>query len=262
MGDLNFEESSYHLKNKTLESDYLLYLNDLSKLKKYTKQQLEGNITVNGHIKKEKNLLITGEIKDLDGLMTFTLKEKDLKINMDNLSAQKVMAMLRYPPIFKASMVGEVNYNLKKREGEITSQLNEVQLLPNNLTNIVKKFNGFDISKEKFDESQFNATIHSENIVFEFNAKNKTTNISLSKAYLNQNKKTINAQYNVAINGKDIGGRIEGSIYDPDISVNSSQYMREKVNSVIDKNSETLKNIGIGEKEQKQVKDFFNSLFQ
>ena len=127
---------------------------------------------------------------------------------------------------------------------------------------MVKSFNGFDISKEKFDKSQFNATIHEQNIVFEFNAQNKTTHIELTKAYLNQAQKTINARYNIKIQGKDIGGMIDGSIHDPDISIDSSQYMREKVNSVIDKNSETLKNIGIGEEEQKQVKDFFNSLFQ
>ena len=262
LGDLNFEKSFYNLKEKILEMDYVLYLHDLSKLKKYTKQNLEGNISIKGHLTKDKKLLVTGETKDLGGSMTFTLKEKNMKVNMKNISAQQVMGMLRYPQIFKASIIGDVNYDLKTKKGIIQSQLIGVQLLPNNLTNIIKKFNGFDISKEKFDKSQFNANIHDKNIIFEFNAQNKTTHIDISKGYLNQSKHTINARYKIAINGRDIGGMIDGNIHDPDISIDSSQYMRKKVNSVIDEHSDTLKTIGIGEKEQKQVKDFFNSLFQ
>jgi hypothetical protein len=261
-GDLIFSNSTHNLNLKKIESDYILYLNDLSKLKKYTKQGLEGNMTIEGHLKKEKDLLITGKTKDLEGVVEFELKEKEIQMNMQGVSAQKVMAMLRYPQIFKAFMIGDLTYNLKEKKGHIQSQLQEVQLLPNTLTNIVKKLNGFDISQEKFNQSQFKANIHAQNIIFEFYAKNDSTNLAISEAYLNNKQKTINARYNIAINGKDIGGMIDGSIHNPDVTIDSSQYIRAKVNKVIDQNSETLKNIGIGEKEQKQVKEFFDSLFK
>jgi len=262
LGNLDFEKGTYNLKNKALNSDYILYLYDLEKLKKFTKQRLKGFLTIEGKIKKEKELLVTGEIKDFDGLISFTLKEKKLQMHMENVSAQKIMAMMRYPQIFQASVVGDLNYNIKQKNGTIKSQLTKVQLLPNNLTNLIKNLNGFDISKERFDESQFNANIYQKNIHFDFNANNKTTKITIYQAKLNQMKKTIDAKYNISINNKDIGGTIKGDIHRPDINIDSSQYIRQKLNRVIDEHSNTLKEIGIGEKEQKKVKDFFDSFFK
>ena len=262
LGDLDFEKSTYNLKEKILESDYLLYLNDLSKLKRYTKQNLEGNISIQGHLKKDNVLIVQGKTNDLDGLLEFKLKENKLFMKMQKVSAQKIMAMLHYPQIFKAFIIGDLTYNIKEKKGQIQSQLDSVQLLPNTLTNIIKKLNGFDISQENFTNSQFNAKIHEQNIIFEFYAKNNNTNLTISEAYLNNKQKTINARYNIAINGKDVGGMIDGSIHNPDVTIDSSQYIRAKVTDVINKNSETLKNIGIGEEEQKKVKDFFDSLFK
>lgn len=262
LGNIDFEDATYHLKNHHLTTDYLLTIDELAKLKPYVKQRLKGNMIIKGKIIKKQNIVVTGRSKNLEGVLDFILEENLLVINMNDISAQKLMQMLVYPQVFKSKVTGNIKYDLKERKGSINSQLKEAQLLPNDLTKLIKKFNGVDLAKERFNESKFNAKIAQEHIAFEFHAKSKTTTIILSDAHLNTKGNTIKANYNVAIENKDVGGKIKGDINNPKISVDSSKYIQRELNSVIDKNSDTLKKIGIGKKEQDKVKSFLHNMFK
>ena len=256
-------KGSYDVSTKELNMLYDVNISDLSKLQPITKQKLHGSMLVNGEVKKKEGLTtITGTTKELEGKLDFQLENKLFTMQMEGVSVEKIMQMLRYPSVFRAYLKGEGEYRLTEKKGELNSTLVEAQLLPNGLIDLIKKVNGRDLSKEKFDESTLTATVEQSRINFDFLAKNSNTLIRVSPARLETDKNYIDAQYKVEIEGKDVGGKIVGDIKEPHISVDSSRFIQNEVNNVIDKNSDKLKEFGIGEKEQKKVKDFFNSLFK
>jgi hypothetical protein len=174
LANIDFKQAKYDLKTKNIESDYLLKIADLSKLEPISKQKLRGSIEIEGTILKEKNLTITGVSKDLEGELSFTLMDKKLHANISNISIEKLIYTIHYPQIFRGKMVGELNYNLSQKKGLFTSKLNQAQLLPNQLTTLIKRIQGPDLTKERYNETTLNAKINREFIDFDFQAKSKT----------------------------------------------------------------------------------------
>ena len=253
---------SYSVSKEELEMAYDINISDLSKLQPITKQKLYGSMFLRGQVKQEGNeTTVTGKTEELDGELEFQLKNNHFTMQMDRLSVEKIMAMLHYPSVFKASVIGEGEYNLVEKKGVLTSTLLDAQLLPNDFIELVKNFNGLDLTKEKFKESNLSATIKKEHIDFNFIAKNSKTLINVSPASIEMNKNLIDAHYTIEVKDKDVGGKIVGNISDPEISIDSSKFIQREVNKAIEKHSDQLKELGIGKEEQKKVKEFFNNLF-
>ena len=253
----------YSISDKKLRMAYDVNISDLSTLQPITKQKLYGSMFLRGEVKlKGKELSITGKTEELDGELKFQVDNEHAKLQMDKLSVEKIMALLHYPSVFKASVIGEGEYNLVEKRGVFVSTLLDAQLLPNDFIELVKNFNGLDLTKEKFKESNLTATIEEERIDFDFIAKNSKTLIKVSPAFIDSSKNYIDAHYSIEVKEKDVGGKIIGDISDPEISIDSSKFIQREVNNAIDKHSDKLKELGIGEKEQKKVKEFFNNLFQ
>jgi hypothetical protein len=253
---------SYDLSSHDLNILYDINISDLTKLQTMTKKKLYGSMLLNGEVKKEKdNTSITGRTEDLEGELNFQFKDSHFSMQMDGLSMEKIMQMLHYPSLVQSTIKGEAEYNLVVKKGQLRSTLIDAKLLPNNFTKLVKNFNGLDLSKEVFKESNLTASIGKEKIDFDFLAKNSKTLIKISPAFIVSAQNTIDAHYIVEVEGKDVGGKIKGNLESPHISIDSSKFIQSELNKVIDQNSDKLKEFGIGEKEQEKVKDFFNKLF-
>ncbi len=253
---------SYSVSNKELEMAYDVNISDLSKLQPITKQKLYGSMFLRGQVKQKGNeTTVTGKTEDLDGELEFQLQNNHFTMQMDRLSVEKIMSMLHYPSVFKASVIGEGEYNLVEKRGVLVSTLLDAQLLPNDFIELVKNFNGLDLTKEKFKESNLSATIEKEHIDFNFIAKNSKTLINVAPASIEMNKNLIDAHYTIEVKDKDVGGKIVGNISNPEISIDSSKFIQREVNRAIEKHSDQLKELGIGKEEQKKVKAFFNNLF-
>jgi hypothetical protein len=253
---------NYSVSEKELRMAYDINVSDLTKLQPITKQKLYGSMLLRGEVNQVgSETTITGKTEELDGELNFQVNNGHFTMQMKELSVEKVMAMLHYPSVFKASVNGEGEYNLTQERGLLTSTLVDAQLLPNDFTELVKNFNGLDLSKETFKESNLTATIKKEHIDFDFVAKNSKTFINVSPAFIDSKKNYIDAHYTIEVENKDVGGKIKGDISSPHISIDSSKFIQREVNRAIDKHSDKLKDLGLGEKEQKKVKEFLNNLF-
>ena len=266
LAHLDFKQANYNLKSKTIQSDYQLKIADLSKLKPINNRKLRGSMEVEGTILKDKNLTITGKSKDLEGELSFTLIDKKLHVIISNISVAKLIYTINYPQIFRGEMVGELNYHLSQKKGLFSSKLHNAQLLPNQLTTLIKRIQGPDLTKERYNETTLNAKINREFINFDFQAKSKTTTLKLHPALINRDNYNIDANYTLDIEDKDIGGTIKGKIDNPKISIDSSKFVEreiiDKVKEYIHIDDSTLKDLGIGEKEQEAVKELFRGFFK
>jgi len=271
MFNLTTHKLQYHLKTASVEAPYSLNIPDLKAFKSLMQQPLSGQIKIRGKMKKDKILRIQGITNSLGGEVIFDLKDDNFQANLKSVSVRRVMNMLNYPESFKGKLFGDINYNLKNKKGNIHTQLKQAQLLPNEMTNIIKNLRGVDLTKERYNQSLLVAKIDNKNIAFDFHAKSKMTKISINKAKLNQEKKTIDAQYTLVIENKDISGEIKGDIYNPKITIDSSKFVQKEIEDKMkefgireeDKQmiKDTIKKIGIGKEEKEMIQNIFKGFF-
>ena len=262
--NLQSSDMEYHLKKSTLLATYILNLPNLSKLNKLAGKKLQGKLDINGKILLDKTLQLTGKTNNLEGVVDFDLKGDSLHANIKDISVQKLMHLLDYPQIFKASLLGKFDYNLATRQGTFTSTLNKAQLLANNLTNLVKQIRGVDLTKERYTQTHFNAKLHKELINFDFNTESKTVHLGIKNGKINKLVDTIDADYKLNIENKDIRGKIKGDISKPKVTIDGSQFIQDAlIDKVKDRiGTKTLEKLGIGEKETDAIKDILGDLFK
>ena len=258
------EDIKYNLKTSILTANYLLNLPKLSKLNKLAGKKLQGKMTIDGEIKADKVFYLTGKTDSLDGVIDFRLQDKQLTSNIKGVSVQKLMYTLSYPQIFKASLVGKFDYNLATQQGALHSQLNKAQLLPNQLTDLVKQIRGIDLTKERYTETYFNAKLNKTLIGFDFNAKSRTVKLAIPSGKINKTSNTINANYKLTIENKDVAGKIKGNISKPKVTIDGSQFIKDRIlDRVKDEiGTERLEELGIGKKETDAIKDILGNLFK
>jgi len=258
------DDMQYHLKTKSLQSTYKLDIPNLSNLNTITGKPLQGELKINGEMNYDKSLEITGLSKSLGGEVDFTLKEEKLNAKFNNVPAENFMQMLSYPQIFQGKLVGDLYYDLPTQKGTLTSKLDKARLLPSSLTEIIKQIRGLDLTKERYNESYFNAHLNKNIIKIDFKAQNKTLLLEIPQGEINKANNQINAKYNINFENKNISGEIKGDLSNPKATIDSAGFLQEKVLDVIKDsiNENQLKNLGIGEKEQNAIKNLLGDLFK
>lgn len=254
----------YNLATKKLNSTYLLDIPNLSKLNALAGKNLNGEVNINGAINYDTTLKVTGNSKSLGGNIDFTLIDKILSSKIDNVSVEKLMTVLSYPLVFKATILGDFYYDLASRQGTLISTLNQAQLIPNNLTKLIKQVQGVDLTKERYNETHFKAILNKNIIDIDFQAKSKKALFAIPSGKINKANNSINAKYKIDIDNKDIEGSLKGNINNPKITLDSSNFIQDKVINVIKENvnEETLKDFGIGQQETEAIKNLLSDLFK
>lgn len=248
---------TYNLNNNQLTSTYILNVPKLSELSPIVGKKIQGKLALTGTVNYDKKLLITGQTKDLGGEINFKLLSEKLNANINNVSVEKLMYVLNYPQTFKAFIVGQLKYNLITKQGIFTSNLNKAQLLSNELTVLIQQLRGVDLTKERYSETKFNAILNNNLIDIHFKAKSKKVVLEIPSGRIDKATNTINANYNINIENKDIRGRIKGNISKPSITMDSSEFLKDRVISVIQDNipEETIKDLGLDQIEPNAIKD-------
>ncbi len=261
---LRLNNAHYNFKKEKLFSNYNLLIPKLSKFNRVVGKNLQGEITIDGEIRLDKELYLKGKTTSLDGIIDFILQNKQFTSNIKDVSVQKLMYILDYPKIFKAYIVGKFDYNLTTQYGALHSQLNKAQLLPNELTDLVKQIRGVDLTKERYTETYFNAKLNKSLIDFDFNTKSRTVQLSIPSGKINKIANSINANYKLTIENKDISGKIKGNISKPKVTIDGSQFIKDRIlDRVKDEiGTERLKDLGIGKKETDAIKNMLENLFK
>ena len=262
LGSLSFNDAQYSLKDKKLHSDYQVNIKE---------PKSNFPLDAKGEVEYHEKLKVKGVTKSLDGEIHFNLIDTILQANLNGVSVTKLMTMLNYPKMFEGQIFGDITYNIKNKQGDINTQLKQAQLLPNKITEFFKMIRGVDLAKERYNHSLFKAKIHGEDIDFNFNAKSKTTNISLKNSHLNQKTKDIDAYYTLIIYNREISGTIKGNIHDPNINIDASKFIKKEIKNTIKKFgigeeekkifNDTMQDMGIGKEEKDMIKGIFKGFF-
>jgi len=177
MANLKVSPLLYDLNSASLYGKYLLALPDLSKLKPLTGKRYRGNMRINGKIEKKKLLHLTGHGKEFGGTIDFTLSGDRFKADASGVTVSKLMTMLDYPQVLEAISKAKVDYSLTRQSGTLHATLDNARLLPSQLTTLLKQFQIIDLTKERYNNSRFDARINKQRIDFTLEAKSKNSTL-------------------------------------------------------------------------------------
>ncbi len=219
-----------------LTGKYKININDLSKLSFLIKREILGKADFNGSFKSYNGMLLaSGKTNIFDTNTTYDYKNGDISINSKDINTLKLSQIFGYPPLFDSNGTMQAYYNPKWKKGVFSIILHNGRMMPNEFSSIVFNLSGFDMTKELYGKSTLNGNIKDNIINFAFDMNSSKSLIKIYNAKLNSKNNIINAKYIVKIGDKDVEGDIEGNIDHPKVKVNSSSYIKNKIEKLIDK---------------------------
>lgn len=253
MANLFVKDANVDLKTMVIKSDYLVNVPDLSKLYDVTQTKMRGNIDINGDIKKDKDLLVNGISKLLDGELKFKLLNDDFSANIKDVEILKALHMMYYPEVFTSKSDLELTYNLAKQKGAVEGNLLNGQFKKNEYSTIINNFAKFDLTKEVYEKVILKSDINKNIIKSTINMKSNLTKIDVDPSTLDTQKSTIDALVKTDIKGLAFDTKITGNMSSPKVKVDTSKLLssgvKQKAKEAIEKK--------IGDKAGSFFKSFF-----
>ena len=128
---INAQKTVYDINKKTLQSDFSVDIQDLSKLEAIIHQKLKGSLAANGEFKfeDEKIEFLNADIKGFGGNILANLKDSKLNAKLNNLELSNLIALANMPAFANGKINGDVKiddiYNTSKITGGATIAVND-----------------------------------------------------------------------------------------------------------------------------------------
>ncbi len=265
IGNLTSQNSVYTFTDDSFNSDYLLNIPALEKLKDILNMSLKGNIDINGDItNKEDSLLLTGKANTLGGTFDFDLKNDKLNANLKDIDVQELSAMLDYSKIFNSKANFTLDYDLLLKKGELVGKLINGHFLSNNFSLLLNQLGKFDLNKEVYETLDINSQIDNRILTSDVIMKSANTQIDIQDSILDLEQKLIDAKINAIVKDKKFIIDVKGETSNPKISLNAKDLLKEKIDKQLEKKRNKIEeklNKALGTKaEDEKAKEIINNL--
>ena len=260
LADLFLKEGKFYTKSKKMETHYTLNVPKLSKLEQIIGKKLRGTVKSTGIATFDKEMKITGNSTSFGGDIRYDLQASKLNAKITSVRLTNILHTLIAPKIFEGMIFGDATYDLTTKKGNIDTKIETVKLLPNQVTDILKNYANINLTKERYNQTTFTADLNDNLITFDFDAKSKKSYIVVNEGTVQKDKNTMDAKFDIKVDGKDFSGTLKGDITKPKVKLDSSKYLKQKVskeiNKFIDKKisdktkqkiTDKLKKFGLGE---------------
>jgi hypothetical protein len=234
IANLDIKSVKYYMKDSSFTSDFITIIPNLDKFFFLTNQRMRGAITINGDIKKAKDLDLNVYTKFAGGNIDAKVHNNDLKATINKLDTLELLKTLDYPEVFKANLNAELNYNLAKSKGRIDGHLVDGKFTENKLFNLLKEHSKLDLYKENFT-GDINALLNKEKIITSFNLKSQQASIKTKNTKFNTKTQIIDSRIDLNINKDEIGANIKGDIKKPKVKLDIIDVIKNRVEKEIKK---------------------------
>lgn len=241
LGTLTTQKSVYDFGDKSFDSDYLLNLPSLEKMKNFLKINLRGKMDINGNISNKNDIfLLNGKSNTLGGILDFNLNSNKLNANLKNVDIQELLNMLAYPKIFDSKGTFVLDYDLLVKKGELKGNLLNGHFLPNDFSMILDKLAKFDLTKEVYETFDINSQINDKVLTSDLLMKSANTQIDIKDSILDLEQKQIDAKINATIKDKTFVVGVNGETSNPKISFNTKDLIKEEINKQLEKKKDKI----------------------
>jgi hypothetical protein len=260
LADLDVKKATLKLADSSLVSDYVLKVPSLDKLYFVTERHLRGGITLNGEVKKAKDLDFSAHSNVAGGKLDAKLHNDDFHADISSMQTLDILHMLIYPEIFKSDLNAKVDYNLALSKGKMDGNLVDGKFMQNNVFSLVKQYAKVDMYIERF-KGDVSADIDKENILASLSLKSNKSSIVTKNTYLNSKTKKIKSKIDIDANHNPVTIKLSGNAESPNIGIDATDLIKKEATKAIKK--EIDKNLGkeidkhLGKGAQNIIKGFF-----
>ena len=241
LGNLTTKNSIYNLKENAFNSDYLLNIPQLDKLKDVVKMSLKGKLDISGELyNKENSMLLNGKSDTLGGTFDFDFKNDKLNANLKNIDIQELSTMLDYSKIFDSKANFNLDYDLLTKKGNLLGKLTNGHLLENNFVTLVNQLVKVELTKEVYETFDINTKINDRILTSDLIMKSQNTQFNIKDSILDLEKNLIDAKINTTIKDKTLDINLKGETSSPQISIDAKDLLKEQINKKIEKKKDKI----------------------
>lgn len=261
IGKLNLEKAIYNLSDKSFNSDYVLNILALEKIKGLTKSDLRGELDLKGEVKSlDKNLFLTANSNIVGGTLNFNLKNDIFNLKLDNANMKDLLYKMNKPEIFDSKANFDLQYDLAIKKGKLNANLLNGHFLPNDYSNIISQLAKFDLTKEIYETVKIESNINEKQFVSNLNMQSKNTQIQANDAFLDFDKNLIDAKLNTKIKDNNFVITLKGDMKKPNIGLDTKELLKNEVEKNRDKIEEKLNKVLDEKIKDEKTKDIINNL--
>ena len=239
IANFDIQSAKFNTKESSLVSDYVVKIANLDKLFFLTRQHLKGSISLNGEVKKAKDLDLSAHTKIAKGKIDAFVHNDDFKADLKDVQTLDLLHMLIYPKVFKSTLNAKVDYNLANSKGKISGRLVDGIFTRNEIFNLIKKYAKFDMYKEKFN-GNIVADVNKDNILTSLDLKSRKASIKTKGTKLNTKTQMIDSKLKIVANNNPIGAEIKGNINKPKVKVDLKDLLKKELNKAAEKGVKKL----------------------
>ncbi|MCF6173455.1 MAG: hypothetical protein L3J44_06725 [Campylobacteraceae bacterium] len=234
----NFKSKDVNLDLNTSQYNgkYVFNVEKLANISFLTNRKLRGKLNIVGNFEGKKDTYkVEAQSKFLDANNSLVLKDGILDANISNLQTSKLLYTVYLPEIFDSNADVNITYDLFSKKGNFFVKAMNGKLRKGELSDLVFSLTKYDLTNDFYDDTTLKGDIDKNIISLDFIAKSKNSEINITKATINTKTQQIDSSFSVKAGEKDINGKIKGTIEKPKIDIKSSQYIKNKIEKIIDK---------------------------
>lgn len=236
LANVEIKKAKYNLKDKSIQSDYKATIPSLDKLYFVIERHLKGSLIANGEYKKDKdeNVDITMHTKIAGGNVDMKIHNDDLIADIKSMQTLELMSMLQYPPVFKSSLNGKLNYNTAKKKGQFKGNLLDGGFEQNMVFSLVRQYANINMYKQKF-KGDVSADINKGKVLASFDLRSNTSSIKTVNTKINSDTNQINSKIDIVANNHPVSVTLIGDKSKPKVKVDTERIIKEQLKKEVDK---------------------------
>lgn len=227
LANLDVKSAKYNLQEKSLKSDYKLYIPDLGAIAFLTEQRMRGELGAHGVVESAKDLDATMFADVAGGTVEAKLHNDDLHANISALKTTKLLFMLYRPELFDASLDAKLEYNLTQSKGRLDGKLANGVFAKNQTFDNIKQFTKIDMYRENFN-GDVGAKIAKEKMVVSLDLRSKEAAIKTTDAKLDTKTNQLDADVKIVSKNDSIDAKLSGDIDAPKVSVDLEKFLKSE----------------------------------
>jgi len=231
--DINISDGFYDIDTNMSKAFYTFSTKDLSPLSPLIGNYL-GAFYARGTMYYQNTLQIRGLTNTFGGMVDFLYKKNMLYIDLEKVSLTHFMRLFPYPHILKAQVNGNINYNYNKEQLLIRTDLNNTIFLKSDVVNTIFKKSGINLLQEVFSHSTLFAIFQHNILAGDLMLKNKNSHFFVKNTQLNTKEDTVNARFDLRMQGQEFSGAVYGTLHDPKVKLNMEKLIRYQMDKQLD----------------------------
>ena len=231
--NINISKGEYNLDLNRSKAFYTVKTKNLAPLEPLIGKFI-GSFSTSGEITYAKQFQVRGLSSSFGGMIDYLYKQDMLYIDLEKVSLTRFMDLFPYPKMLDAQINGNINYDYKKEKLLVRTDLNNTRFLNSDIVETVFQKSGVNMLKEVFPHSSLRATYQNKVLQGDIILKNNQSHFYLTNTKLDSNDNTVNAVFDLKMQGQEFSGKVYGSLKHPKVNLNMQKLIRYQMDKQLD----------------------------